>query len=409
MQNTNHRIAVLDGIRAYAILVIMGFHLWQQSWLQYVLPRDVFSFLGIRDFNLVWIPRTGYMLVDVLLLLSAFCLFLPYAQQMTDPTARTPDDLWPFYKKRLVRILPPYLLCIVFFAVFLVRPTEYTSAALYFKDLLSHLTFTHTFSDFTYFSTKYPTTLWTLCIEMQFYLLFPLLARLFRRFPLQTWLGMTVLAQLFIALFARTNDGGADRFLINQLPAFLGVFANGMLGAYLCCVLHSHRGLLTEKIAAGLGTGFSFLFLSLLILMLKDGLNHAENVQRWQVDYRFVFSAVACLLILSLDHAHKAVQWVFSNKPVRFAAAISYNLYIWHSTVLLQMKSLRIPYYPDAPLDASAWPQSASGEAWHFDWQVKYTVLFWVISIALAAFLTYGFEEPVRRLLLKPRKKAHRS
>lgn len=27
----NERIDILDGVRAYAILIIMGFHLWQQS------------------------------------------------------------------------------------------------------------------------------------------------------------------------------------------------------------------------------------------------------------------------------------------------------------------------------------------------------------------------------------------
>lgn len=221
---------------------------------------------------------------------------------------------------------------------------------------------------------------------------------------MQTWLGMTVLAQLFIAFFARTKDGGANTLLINQLPAFFGVFANGMLAAYLCCLLRRHRALFTEKTTARLGTGFALLFLGLLTLMLRDGLNYAANIQRWQIDYRFVFSAVACLFILALDHAHKGLQWLFSAKPVRFLARISYNLYIWHAPILLHMKTLRIPYYPDAPIDAGPWPQSAGGEPWHFAWQVKYTVLFWVISILLAALLTFCFEEPVRQLLMKTKK-----
>ena len=401
MKSTTARIAVLDGVRAYAILIIMGFHLWQQSWMQYVLPSDLFSFLGIENFSLVWVPRTGYMLVDVLLLLSAFCLFLPYAQQMIDPDSRRPDDLWSFYKKRLVRILPPYYLCIAFFAVFCIQPSDYASASLYWKDLLAHLTFTHTFSEFSYFSTKFPTTLWTLCVEMQFYLLFPLIAHFFKKYPAQTWLVMVVCAEAFIAFFARTESGGADSFLINQLPAFFGVFANGMLGAYFCVFLHSRKDTLSVNSVKRLGTGFAVLFLGMMICMLKNGLNHAENIQRWQVDFRFLFSAVACLFILALDHAHRGVQWLFSAKPVRFIAAVSYNLYIWHAPVMLWMKTLRIPYYPDAPENAAAWPQSASGEAWHATWQTRYVLLFWVFSIVLAAALTYAFEEPVRKLLLK--------
>ena len=31
MQEGREHIAVLDGVRAYAVLIVMGFHLWQQS------------------------------------------------------------------------------------------------------------------------------------------------------------------------------------------------------------------------------------------------------------------------------------------------------------------------------------------------------------------------------------------
>lgn len=288
MNNSKDRIDILDGIRAYAILIIMGFHLWQQSWMQYVLPTDILSTFGIRNFSLVWVPRTGYMLVDVLLLLSAFCLFLPYARKMTDPLAAEPDNLRLYAKKRLARILPPYYLCILFFAVFIVRPDMYISKAEYLKDLVTHVTFTHTFFPETYFSTQFPTTLWTLCIEMQFYLLFPLLARLFRRFPFFTWLSMQGIAEIFIVLFAHTPDGGADRIMINQLPAFFGVFANGMLSAYLFCHLCRVSASASQKQITWLSTGISLLSLTAIVCMLKDGLNTAEQIQRWQVDYRFI-------------------------------------------------------------------------------------------------------------------------
>ena len=87
MQEGREHIAVLDGVRAYAVLIVMGFHLWQQSWLQNLFPSDLLRPLGVQHFSLTWLPRTGYMFVDVLLLLSGFCLFLPYARQMADPLA----------------------------------------------------------------------------------------------------------------------------------------------------------------------------------------------------------------------------------------------------------------------------------------------------------------------------------
>ena len=106
MKQRSDYIGILDGIRAYSILIIAGFHLWQQSWLQNLFPSNLLQFMGVRNFSLNWVPRTGYMFVDVMLLLSGFCLFLPYARQMTDPLAPEPDNLRTFFKKRAARILP---------------------------------------------------------------------------------------------------------------------------------------------------------------------------------------------------------------------------------------------------------------------------------------------------------------
>ena len=223
MRDKSERIAVLDGVRAYAILIVMGFHLWQQSWLQNLIPHDLLQPFGVRDFSLTWVPRTGYMFVDVLLLLSGFCLFLPYARQMADPLAREPDAPGLFFRKRAARILPSYYFCLLVSLLFLVRPAQYARFGDYLLDLFAHLTCTHTLWPQSYIGSKFPGVLWTLSVEVQFYLIFPLLARLFRRFPLQCWAVLSALAQLYIALFARTSGGGADPLHINQLPAMLGV------------------------------------------------------------------------------------------------------------------------------------------------------------------------------------------
>lgn len=408
MDKQDKHIAVLDGVRAYAMLLIMGFHLWQQSWLQNIFPSDLLQPLGISYFSLNWISRTGYMFVDVLLLLSAFCLFLPYARQMTDPLSPVPDTPGVFFCKRAARILPSYYLCLLVYLTFWIRPEDYYTIGSYWKDIFTHLTFTHTFFPDTYFSTKFPTALWTLCTEMQFYLLFPLLARIFRRFPLQTWLALNIIAELYLSLFARTAEGGANSFLINQFPAFLGVFANGMLAAFFSCRLRAFTARLPQNRVHLLGTLLSFFFGLALLCMLKDNLNQASVVQRWQVDYRFLFSAVACMFILSLEHAHRDLQWFFSNKAVRFLASISYNLYIWHFLPLLKLKEWRIPFYPDAPEGISAWPQSANGESWHLTWQLQYTALFWISVIVLAALVTYLVEKPLAGWILgRKNRKAH--
>ena len=93
-----YRIGVLDGIRAIAIFLVAWYHIWQQSWLQ-PLTEHV---------NLDWLVRNGSILVDMMILLSGFCLFLPYARDMVygDKT----DTVSGFYVKRVARIVPSYYL-----------------------------------------------------------------------------------------------------------------------------------------------------------------------------------------------------------------------------------------------------------------------------------------------------------
>ena len=388
MKQRSDYIGILNGIRAYSILIVAGFHLWQQSWQQNLFPSNLLQFMGVRNFSLNWVPRTGYMFVDVMLLISGFCLFLPYARQMTDPLAPEPDNLRTFFKKRAARILPSYYLCLLLYLIFWVRPSDYANVKQYLQDIFAHLTFTQTFWPESYIGTKFPTALWTLGVEMQFYLVFPLLA------------------QVYIVLFAHLPQGNAESLRINQLPAFLGVYANGMLCALFFCRLRIWREREWKKnrilpLAALMLLLFSG---AAIVCMLNDGLSRAAIIQRWQVDYRFLFSAMVCVFILLLDAAPKGVQWLFSNRIAAFLSAVSYNFYIWHSTALLKLKAWHIPYYPDAPEGAAAWPQSAGGEPWHFAWQVKYTVLFWACALLLAAFFTYLIEKPTAKQLLRKKK-----
>ena len=95
-----YHIGVLDGIRVIAIFLVAWYHIWQQSWLQ-PLTEHV---------NLDWLVRNGSILVDMMILLSGFCLFLPYARDMVygDKTDTVPG----FYVKRVARIVPSYYLSV---------------------------------------------------------------------------------------------------------------------------------------------------------------------------------------------------------------------------------------------------------------------------------------------------------
>lgn len=53
----------------------------------------------MKEINLEWLWRTGYVFVDMLILLSGFLLFLPHARHMVE--GRKLDSTVTFYRKGL--------------------------------------------------------------------------------------------------------------------------------------------------------------------------------------------------------------------------------------------------------------------------------------------------------------------
>lgn len=138
-------IAVLDGVRVFAMGFVVWFHFWQQSWLT---PRITFSapaakYLGITGINIEGFVRYGFVFVDLLILLSAFCNFYPYARSILL------GEAWPdtktFYRKRAIRILPSYYLCLLVTICIALAEGRCTVNNLFGKDLLLHLTCTAPF------------------------------------------------------------------------------------------------------------------------------------------------------------------------------------------------------------------------------------------------------------------------
>ena len=216
-------VPMADGLRVLCVMIVAWYHIWQQSWLNPVLTVGPVRL----DFNTP--VRTGYMMVDLLLLLSGFLLFLPYARARED---RTPcPGVRDYFLKRALRILPSYYLClaVVFFGFALPRG-EYACARDILIDLIGHLTFTHNLAYQSYLGTKLNGVLWTLAVEVQFYAIAPLLGRAFVKRPALTYLLMTAVGWLYRFGFAARLSDSALYF--NQLPAMLDVYANGMAAAW---------------------------------------------------------------------------------------------------------------------------------------------------------------------------------
>ena len=372
-------LAAADILRVFAIFIVAWYHIWQQSWL------DPGFRLGQHYVNLQQTIRHGYVLVDALLVISGFLLTIPYARAHFGLGAHpSPKE---FYVKRFWRIVPSYalavLLCLVLFAL---PEGSYSSGRAMVKDIFAHLTFTHNLFFDTYFATPLPIVLWTMGVEVQFYVLFPLIAVVYEARPKLTCL---VLAVIAFAVRARVYFMPDTTFWVNQLPCMLDLYACGMLAAYL----HARpRKTEPRKGTAWLMAAIAFFALLVLLqIMYLQPTGDYDEMRRWQLLSRLPIGVASGIFLLCGCRAPAGLDRALGNPVTRFLSAVSYNFYIWHQTIAVRLKMAHIPAYTsDSP--------NMSGEQ---PWQTRYTLLCFAAALAVAALVTYLWEKPLSKWGMK--------
>lgn len=385
-------IDVLDGVRAIAMVFVVWFHFWQQTWLtpRIKLPAEMVNitrYIGFTSINMEGFVRYGFVFVDMLILLSAFCNFYPYAR------AILLKEPWPdtktFYKKRVVRILPSYYLSLI--VMLLVMAAEGTAlSGGVWTDFLAHVFCVAPLFPKTYLSPYFNGVLWTVQIEVLYYIVMPLLAKLFRKVPVATCLGLWGCG-IISANYIVYEHADSIRVYGNQILTFAGCYANGMLLSMLYITIKRRNIENTySRLAATAVVLCCVLHLSDMLRQLPKG-----TLQVMQLQQRFEMSLVFSGLCLALPFACKAVKFVFTNRVMKCLAVISYNWYIWHQYIAVKLKEYRIPYWEgDIP------PNQTGDLAWMW----KYQILIVVVSLAVAVIMTYGFEKPVAKWLLGRKK-----
>ena len=368
--NARREIGALYGFRVLMTLLVANFHIWQQSWL----PQTV-TLLGSR-ISFDYITRTGYIFVDGLILLSGFLLFLPHAGCRREGTK--PPSVLAFYRNRLWRILPSYLLAVLAaYFLFALPQGSYASEGARRLDLWSHLTLTQTFFLQPYYGTPLNGVLWTVCIEMQFYLLFPLLARWTRKKPGLTLGLMMAAGWLYRAfIYYKVED---TAMYINQLPAFLDVYALGMLGAmgyeagraFLEKCAPRRKTALQWASAAGLALCI-WVVLQILHAQCTMGLQSTASLRLGQLKHRLPLALALLGCILTSAFLPRPLEWLLGNRLMRWLSGLTFNFYIWHQFLAVQYVR---NWFPNTL-------HSDPGLQWAF------TVLCYASTLVLAAALT---------------------
>jgi len=380
-------IGVLYGFRALMVLFVCNYHIWQIGWLE----QYATLFGQTLDFDF-W-TRSGYLFVDGMLLLSGFLLYLPYARQTALGTPV--PGVKRFYWNRLERIAPSYLFSVaVMLFLFALPSGAYRNVAARNLDVLTHLTFTFTFFRETYLFTPLNGVLWTVAIEMQFYLIFPWLAKAAQKKPVLTLCAMIAAGIVFRLIVSHSVTDLA--IWVNQLPAFLDVYALGMLAA----IVYMRLSAKLEALPKGSGLrrltvwispiGFALACWALVTLVRLQSANGmagqaALRLSQWTL--RLPLAVTMAVAMLTAAFLPRFLQKLLDNRLMRFLATISFNLYLWHQVIGVQLVGNLFP----ATLHSDPQLQRA------------FTLLCFAVSILAAMAATFGVEKPAARLMEKIR------
>lgn len=372
-------IPELNGLRVLLVFIVSWYHIWQQSWWT---PH-------VGTYSLDFLVRAGYVPVDGTILLSGFLLFLPHARTML--LGEKIPDTREFYQKRIMRIVPSYVFVtlLMLFAVAIPYELYYGNTANMWKDVLMHLTFTQTFDYSTYIATPIGVASWTVAIEMQAYLLFPLLAKWARKNPLGTFSTMAAAALLFRSWVVWSMKD--YNMVVNQLINFLDVYAMGMAASLLYVKLTTLYPADRKRfIWQGIATAAVVLAIWGLKELLQDqaGSNGQTAIQSGQMIRRPAFAFLLALLTLGLPFAVRPIRFIAGNKLMGFLAMISMNYYLMHQNIAVHLKRIQFPpaeHYPNPNMLAGG-PETP--------WKYEYTALCFGLSILTAIAITFLIEKP---------------
>ena len=372
-------IPELNGLRVLLVFIVSWYHIWQQSWWT---PH-------VGTYSLDFLVRAGYVPVDGTILLSGFLLFLPHARTML--LGEKIPDTREFYQKRIMRIVPSYVFVtlLMLFAVAIPYELYYGNTANMWKDVLMHLTFTQTFDYSTYIATPIGVASWTVAIEMQAYLLFPLLAKWARKNPLGTFSTMAAAALLFRSWVVWSMKD--YNMVVNQLINFLDVYAMGMAASLLYVKLTTLYPADRKRFLwQGIATAAVVLAIWGLKELLQDqaGSNGQSAIQSGQMIRRPAFAFLLALLTLGLPFAVRPIRFIAGNKLMGFLAMISMNYYLMHQNIAVHLKRIQFPpaeHYPNPNMLAGG-PETP--------WKYEYTALCFGLSILTAIAITFLIEKP---------------
>jgi peptidoglycan/LPS O-acetylase OafA/YrhL len=340
-----HRIPVVpsfDGYRAYAILCVCLFHIFQVSGTFNATRHNA---LGVVFWGIL--PRS----LDVLFIVSGFVIYLPTVVRDGDF-----GRVSAFAVRRAARLVPAYyvtlLIALLLLALVASSPGLPGAGAIgaHFAVLQTPaLLFVDNFN--LGFGVVPP--VWTLSVEVGFYVVLPLVAVWYFRHPLVGLLLAAAVVVIWRELAQHPDsltglmgvDVGAnperrlDTFYANQFPSWTLALATGMTGAWAYVRLRDRFSRERLEKLAIRGTAIAGVVLAFEIYLAGHGAVHDV------FPFEGLFARESLLVTLGYPLALGAVlvgfallparyQFPCSASAIRWIGDISYAIYLIHFAVI---------------------------------------------------------------------------
>ncbi|WP_417204647.1 acyltransferase family protein [Acetoanaerobium sticklandii] len=298
----------IDGLRAIAVILVVIYH---------AFPHSISG---------------GYIGVDIFFIISGFLITSIISRNINNNKFTFSD----FYSRRVRRIFPSLivmLIAVVISGWFILTPESYKqlgkhifSSTLFFSNLVY-------WSEFGYFDlgaeSKILLHLWSLSIEEQFYIVWPIFLILFKTKAnkLKKYLNISIAISFLYCLYQSYSNAENAFYLPHSR------FWEMMLGGYLAINIESiikfkdKYKILNDNLLSSLG----------LILILTASLMYTKGsvFPGW----RALLPCIGTMLIISSQKSFINKR-VLTLKPVIHIGLISYPLYLWHWPFIVGLKTI---------------------------------------------------------------------
>lgn len=335
----------LDGLRAVAVALVIASHFLPTSMLNGI----EWGIYGVTLFFVL----SGFLITGILYENRGGSLKIV---------------LWSFYVRRFLRIFPLYYLCLLLVMMF--------SSVGLGLDALWHVFYASNWFFWLEgeWVTGHPVHFWSLAVEEQFYLIWPIVFLFFNGSrPLRIPLMLLALGLGF--RFIMLGMGWTSHAWTKLTPSCFEALG---FGALMAVMLRTG-----SQIKSNLTLGLSLGAFALIHTFSAES--------EWQYELRYQSAVCLSAAVVWILASSRAVllDSFFLNRHVKFIGTISYGLYIWHLFMDAPWQTIQ-PY----------WIQLCHlcGFPGWIEFSLGGLIIKLTLTFGVSILTWYGFEKPLLRL-----------